>query len=52
MLGALLFVLGFSVVFIAVAVTVSAAGALLKATPGSTGACGRTAASMSTRTIR
>jgi len=30
MLGALLFVLGFSVVFIAVAVTVSAAGALLK----------------------
>jgi cytochrome c-type biogenesis protein len=30
MLGAMLFVLGFSVVFIAVAVTVSAAGALLK----------------------
>ena len=30
MLGALLFVMGFSVVFIAVAVTVSAAGALLK----------------------
>ena len=30
MLGALLFVLGFSVVFIAVAVTVSAAGTLLK----------------------
>ena len=30
MLGALLFVLGFTVVFLAVAVTVSAAGALLK----------------------
>lgn len=35
LLGALLFVLGFSAVFISVAVTVSAAGALLKEHPGS-----------------